>query len=200
VNAEQSVETKAKREKSGRNQVHALQFNVAQLLKQGGSSMRTYVIENARVPALEQEFNLAEPLNGKIKFIKTDKEIFVTGLLHTSLVMPCTRCLEDVQVPLEFDLEETFNPTVDVMTGLKLSLPDDPDPATLISDQHILDLSEVARQAIHLYEPGQVLCREDCQGLCAQCGANLNLETCDCNKEEIDSRWAGLLALKDNFA
>ena len=200
MNTKQSLEAGEKKEKRPKQQGHALQFNVAQLLKKSGSSARTYMIEEARVPELEAEFNLAAPLNGQIKFIKTDKEIFVTGLLQTQLVMACTRCLEDVQTSLEFDLEETFSPTVDVMTGLKLLLPDDTDQATLISDQHILDLSEVARQAIHLHEPGHVLCREDCQGLCDQCGANLNLERCDCNKEEIDSRWAGLLALKDDFA
>jgi len=55
-------------------------------------------------------------------------------------------------------------------------------------------LDELLRQEIEAAFPIQVLCTDNCRGLCEQCGTNLNRETCQCSPEEADSRWA---ALKD---
>ena len=193
-------ERKGKREsKRNLQDAHSLQFNVAQLLKQSGSDTRQYEIVDAAVPALGNEFKLSQSINGKIKLIKTDKEIFVSGILVTELVLPCTRCNKDVKVPVELDIEETFSPTVDITTGTQLRQDDDVDEATLINEQHILDLGEVIRQSLHLNQPAQILCQADCQGLCQQCGTDLNLEDCGCTDDEIDYRWAGLLDKKNDF-
>jgi uncharacterized protein len=59
-----------------------------------------------------------------------------------------------------------------------------------------LDLTELAREQILLNLPSQVFCREDCQGLCQKCGANLNLIDCSCEESEVDPRWAALRNLK----
>lgn len=177
---------------------HALQFNVAQLLKHSGSDTRTYDIESATIPALSNEFTLSKPIDGHIKLIKTDKEIFVSGQLETEVVLPCVRCSKNVNTPITLDIEETFSPTIDITTGVQLTPDEDADEATLINEQHILDLAEVIRQALHLSQPSQVLCKADCQGLCQLCGTDLNVEDCDCSDEEIDSRWADLLNMKKN--
>jgi uncharacterized protein len=55
-----------------------------------------------------------------------------------------------------------------------------------------IDLREVVREQILLALPEQVLCREDCRGLCAKCGGNRNLINCSCDRDEIDPRWAAL--------
>jgi uncharacterized protein len=55
-----------------------------------------------------------------------------------------------------------------------------------------VDLTEIIREQILLNLPEQVLCKEDCKGLCPQCGANRNLIDCDCGEDEIDPRWAAL--------
>ena len=53
---------------------------------------------------------------------------------------------------------------------------------------------EAAREQLLLALPLKVTCREDCKGLCPQCGKNLNQERCSCSTEVEDPRWA---ALKD---
>ena len=183
-----------------RSDKHPLQFNVAQLLKHPGSDSRSYPIKDVTIPSLNKEFLFAAPFNGQIKLIKTDKEILVLGNLNTELILPCTRCLTDVKAPYQLEIEEIFSPTVDITTGSYLPRDDDADEATLISEQHILDLAEVVRQSILLNEPTQVTCREDCKGLCSQCGANLNEESCNCVNDMLDSRWADLAKIKDNFS
>ncbi len=60
----------------------------------------------------------------------------------------------------------------------------------------MLDLGGVAWEQFMLAMPVNPLCRPDCKGLCPICGANLNLEACDCHKEEEDPRMAPLRNLK----
>ena len=55
-----------------------------------------------------------------------------------------------------------------------------------------LDLSAWARDTLSLSLPEQVLCREDCAGLCAGCGANLNDGACTCGSPVPDTRWSKL--------
>jgi uncharacterized protein len=174
-----------------------LQFNVAQLLKQQGPGSRNYTVTDVIIPDLGDEIELTKPLNGQVKFHKTGPEVVVLGEFETSLIVPCTRCLAEVEVPVTFEIEETFVPTIDVTTGLQLPRDQEIDEATLINEQHILDLTEVVRQSLYLNQPSQVLCQPDCLGLCPHCGANRNEESCDCEEEQIDARWSDLQTLKD---
>jgi uncharacterized protein len=61
----------------------------------------------------------------------------------------------------------------------------------------LLDLTEAIRQRVLLEIPMVTLCREDCAGLCSQCGHNLNLGPCDC-KPEVDTRFSVLQKLLQN--
>ena len=176
-----------------------LQFNVAQLLKQPAEAARHFLFEDAIVPHLAQELALRAPLQGHIRLVKTGADILVTGTLSTEVELPCTRCLTPVRVPVTVDIEETFTPTHDVTTGARLPLPEDADPATLIDEHHILNLAEVVRQDLLLSQPSHVLCRPQCAGLCARCGHNLNEGPCSCQPDEVDVRWAGLLALRNEL-
>jgi uncharacterized protein len=59
----------------------------------------------------------------------------------------------------------------------------------------ILNLDELIRHHLITNLPIQVLCQQECRGLCPRCGANLNQGDCDCPVETIDSPFAGLAAL-----
>jgi uncharacterized protein len=59
-----------------------------------------------------------------------------------------------------------------------------------------VDLTEPVREAVILAQPMNPLCREDCRGLCAGCGADLNVEPCRCGAPAPDPRWAALGRLK----
>ena len=60
-----------------------------------------------------------------------------------------------------------------------------------------LDLFQLALEDVFLSLPSKLLCKEDCKGICPQCGKNLNEGPCDC-KKEIDPRFAALLDLLDS--
>ena len=59
-----------------------------------------------------------------------------------------------------------------------------------------LVLEDVLREQLLLAVPMRVVCREDCKGLCPQCGSNLNTGKCECPPGPSDVRWAGLKELK----
>ncbi len=63
-----------------------------------------------------------------------------------------------------------------------------------VVDQH-LQLGAWARDAVALELPEQILCREDCAGLCPVCGKDLNVEPHEHVERDPDPRWAALESL-----
>jgi len=55
-----------------------------------------------------------------------------------------------------------------------------------------IDMADIVREQILLAIPEQLLCSEDCRGLCPKCGENRNLIDCNCADDDIDPRWAAL--------
>ena len=164
-----------------------MKINVAQLLKQPSGTVRRHDLSED-IKAIDDDLRIQHLLTGNLKMIRTTDGVLVTGTLKTSLELECSRCLEPVSMPIELEIEEEFRPTVDIHTGATLPLADDDDKATRIDEHHILNLTEVVRQAIFLTLPMHPLCQEDCAGLCIQCGQDLNKGKCDCITEAVDPR------------
>jgi uncharacterized protein len=107
------------------------------------------------------------------------------GTLHARLAGGCRRCLARVPVDVEADVRALFaeEPA------------DDPAMYAIRPGSHELDLGPMVREELVLAAPTFVLCREDCLGLCAKCGSDLNEGPCAC-RPEPDPRWAALRALR----
>jgi len=98
---------------------------------------------------------------------------------------PCVRCLESADQEVQVDAREIDQPGGDE----ELSSP--------YLDEGQLDIQAWARDALALALPTQIVCREDCKGLCAVCGENLNRAGPDhVHEPEPDPRWAALRDLK----
>jgi uncharacterized protein len=74
---------------------------------------------------------------------------------------------------------------------------DDPDVFLYDPNARNLDLRSAVRETWLLTAPAFVQCRDDCKGLCATCGTNLNESTCNCTPTKTDSRWNALLKHTD---
>jgi uncharacterized protein len=148
------------------------------LLFEGG---RHRVFRDFRVEGTLQRNGLVFRLRG-----------ILTGVLETE----CDRCLSRFGRPVETALE------VRAVMG-EGEIPPQEDPGgdaeegapIYLASQTTLDLSDVIREAVLLEIPIKNVCAEDCQGLCPQCGANLNLETCTCDRTPQDQRWSALREL-----
>ena len=99
---------------------------------------------------------------------------------------PCMRCLEPASLSFDVDAREVAQPG----GGEELLSP------YVQSEEDVLDLAAWARDALALALPAQLTCREDCAGLCAQCGANLNEDPDHRHEAAPDQRWAKLSEIK----
>jgi uncharacterized protein len=101
---------------------------------------------------------------------------------------PCFRCLEDsvLELPISVREYQATNPDSDELRS------------PYVTDDK-LDLSAWARDAIALDLPEKILCRDDCAGLCPECGRNLNDEPHEHEVESGDTRWSALESLRDQL-
>lgn len=112
----------------------------------------------------------------------------VSGHMELTLSIPCDRCLKPVHVPVAFEFEEHISEE-------KLTNPDGADEFFYM-DGYKLDTEKLISNEILINWPPKVLCREDCKGICRQCGKDLNLGDCGCDDFVPDPRMA---VIKDIF-
>jgi uncharacterized protein len=107
--------------------------------------------------------------------------ISVRGKLEGRAHVECVRCLKELDLPLEADLEvfaerKGSGPRVDEEELER-------DDYMMFHDGRHLDLTERAREALLVELPMAPHCREDCRGLCHRCGADLNQGPCGCTPD-----------------
>lgn len=116
--------------------------------------------------------------------------VLVTGTAHAGLTGECARCLDQLHDDVEVDLQELY-----VYEENDSEDDEDDDVSRLEGD--LLDLEPLLRDAVVLSLPFQPLCREDCPGLCVECGARLADDPDHQHEAPIDPRWAALSQLAD---
>jgi len=102
------------------------------------------------------DVEVAEPIQMASYITKAADELIVQATIHGRLELSCARCLQTFELPLD--------------TSVILSYE--------VHPTDVVDITEDVRQEIMLAYPMIPLCREDCKGLCAICGQNLNVGSC----------------------
>jgi len=167
-----------------------MQINVSQLLKEPIGSSRDYDIDEMVDVTGDDS---GGKVQGGVRLVRTHRGILIQGKLRAEVELTCSRCLSLFNCPLTINFEEEYIPTIDVASGAPLPSPAEPG-SFVIDEHHVVDLTEAIRQYTLLAIPMKPLCREDCAGLCPNCGQNLNKGPCDC-PPTIDPRWSELSKL-----
>lgn len=110
--------------------------------------------------------------------------ILATGEVFTNAKGECSRCLDELNTPVEVDFQELF-----AYSGTE------EDDFRVRDDQ--IDLEPVIRDAIVLSLPFQPVCSQDCLGLCPDCGVKLAENPNHVHEQQVDSRWTELLKFKE---
>ena len=127
--------------------------------------------------------------------IHKDKDKFrLVGHVATELELPCSRCLEPFRLPVASPFDLRYLPVSEASSDAEREV-DDEDLETSYYENDAIDLNELLREQFYLVLPMKPLCKEDCRGLCAHCGTNLNTGTCDCAAVWEDPRLAPLKEL-----
>lgn len=119
-----------------------------------------------------------------------ESRVMLSGSFQSRGKANCGRCLEDFEISWPVPVE------IMILCGDDT---DEGESETMVIRQTtgVVDLAETLRECLILAYPPVLVCREDCQGICVQCGIDLNKGSCTCPEEDVDPRWAGLDALEE---
>lgn len=162
-----------------------LKLNVGFLLAAGPGKTHDTGLD---IPAIRVADDVdLDYLRGVLRLSRTKEGILVQGDLRAGFQAECYRCLTPVRREAMLELEELY----------AYPLPDETEFS--LADDGILDLSPLIRAEMLIEEEHRVLCRDDCKGLCVECGENLNLGECACIDVAVDPRLAQLKILRDQI-
>ena len=123
-----------------------------------------------------------DPVELELRLESVVEGVLVSGMARAEASGECVRCLDPVRIDLALNVQELF------------AYPDtaaaDAEEIVQVEDE-LVDFRPVLRDAVVLALPLQPLCRDDCLGLCATCGARLNDDP-DHGHDQVDPRWAAL--------
>ena len=118
------------------------------------------------------DLSATEPAFSEVRVVGKLRNVVGVMTLRVTVfgtyVSTCDRCLEEAVIPLQSELK----------TVVTLSASED---ESVYVENGRIDLELTAYDALVLEVPLQILCREDCRGLCPSCGKNLNDGDCECN-------------------
>jgi uncharacterized protein len=116
-----------------------------------------------------------QKLTGKLELTRTPNGIFLQADFSTGIPAECVRCLDEYEQPLNTTFTELYAFHANSVTESGLIVPDDAN----------IDLQPLLRENLLIEVPIKTLCKQDCKGLCMECGENLNQQMCEHQAEKI---------------
>jgi len=143
----------------------------------------------------EGRVDLVEEHHSKHKVVQ---DIRLHGKLVTSLELSCARCLEAVVQNVNRSFELLYRPLGVDSGHAELSITDAEANIGYYQGEGLL-LEDALCEQVLLAVPLKTLCREECKGLCPQCGKNLNEGPCTCVEQLKDPRWTALQEIRNKL-
>ena len=147
---------------------------------------------------VDEQVSLIAPaaVNGKIRLSGND--VSVNGHVETRVQVECDRCLKPVELPVNADFALEYISDSDYESSQAVELTE-AEMSVSVFDGAAIDVDEIVKEQILLAVPTRMLCREDCKGICPECGTDRNTGECTCVTNDIDPRWAALKNLTKNL-
>jgi len=162
---------------------------------EGGKGDFAHVYEPDDLNPVDERVSLTQPatVSGKVRL--AGNEVFVNGHVETRAKIECDRCLQPVETPVnaDFALEYISGSEYESSEAAELT---EAEMSVSVFDGQAIDVDEMVKEQILLAVPTRMLCREDCKGICPECGTDRNTGDCSCATSDIDPRWAALKNLK----
>jgi len=158
---------------------------------EGGKGEFAHVYQPDELNPIDERVQLTEPaaVSGKVRV--AGNEVFVSGHIDTRAQVECDRCLQPVELPVNTDFALEYISGADYESSAAAELTE-ADMSVSVFDGEAIDIDEIVKEQILLTVPARTLCREDCKGICPECGIDRNTGECSCVTDNIDPRWAAL--------
>lgn len=129
----------------------------------------------------KNEFHMITPVDYSLTVRKFDGLVALTGRIAFEASFTCGKCLEEFSRTVDVNMDIRLTPKAEIPQMSELELRDE-DMDVYYYEGDEIDLDPFIYEEVLLNMPLRPLCKEECQGLCAICGKNKNLETCDCHE------------------
>jgi uncharacterized protein len=139
-----------------------------------------------------------EPVQYRVNISRIVDMVEVRGEVESVVDLSCGRCLERYTLPFATSFSIAFARQLPACVdddGEEIELSAEELGLTLLEGDE-LSLSEPLQEQVLMALPIKPLCRQDCKGICAHCGASLNSEKCSCEEPAFDTRFASLKNFK----
>jgi uncharacterized protein len=158
---------------------------------EGGKGDFAHVYQPDDLNPVDERISLTQPatVSGKVRL--AGNEVFVNGHVETRAQVECDRCLQPVEIPVNTDFALEYIPGSEYESGGAAELTE-AEMSVSVFDGQAIDVDEIVKEQIVLAVPTRMLCREDCKGICPECGADRNMGDCNCTIGDTDPRWAAL--------
>lgn len=171
--------------------------SVAPLLRQPIGSHISYDIAEDPVDPRGDNADLIEAgfdtVDARVTATHTNPGALLEGEARGTTDQQCSRCLRPVKVTVDATFAEQYYATMAVISGETLDAA--PLDSKTIGSDFLIDLTPLLAEELILAMPVAPLCREDCRGLCAECGEDLNERPHE-HDEVTDARWSKLAQLR----
>ncbi len=156
---------------------------------------------------LEREFDLPVTINNhtkpdtatvRIKLLRFGKKILVNGAVKIEVSLTCSRCLNNFSCPVDLEFRDELTPADETGNGSEQELSDGELDISFYKGEEI-DVAGIVKEQVLLEIPMKPLCEYECQGMCSGCGADLNVQSCNCKDDHIDPRLAPLAKYKESL-
>lgn len=162
-----------------------------------------FVEESASFPGLQEicadgDFEFVAPIRTRLRAFQVRGMIEVEGKVETLLRQSCSRCLEEYEEKLCASFSLTYvteMPEVTDDSGDEIEISAE-EMGLIHFEGEEIDLRAAIQEQIVMALPLRPLCRQECKGLCPQCGANLNEADCGCGATDFNIKFAALKGLK----
>lgn len=125
-------------------------------------------------------------LKGPLRLSRTKEGVLLQAQLQTAVDAECYRCLDNTTHTINLNIQELF--AYQSYASAVFHIYEDAN----------LDMGPLLREEVLIEASHGTLCQANCLGLCPECGANLNHQACDCDRDYIDPRFAILKNLLDS--
>ncbi len=130
----------------------------------------------------EQAAKFLTPVRVVGEFANIGGSIELSATASCRLEFVCDRCCESFESDFDCSFEEVFKKE-------DTRVEDDRNPDAVILKGTAVDIDEIVTNNVVVNLPFKCLCSEDCKGLCANCGQNLNEGECSCDTRPTDPRF-----------
>ena len=146
-----------------------------------------WLLKPSDVLQADSSYHIVRPVDLEVELYKDKKKFRLIGHVLTELEISCSRCLELYRMPVDVDFDHHYLPAEEDLEVAEAEVEEEELEISYYKEE-LIDINTLLHEQFCLALPMKPLCIDNCRGLCANCGTNLNTGSCSCGTDWEDPR------------